>query len=203
MVERDLPPRIGPELAKDDFDFNIMPEKGKMKLLKGYVQIYTGDGKGKTTASLGLALRAAVAGLRVYIGQFLKNGDYSEIRALKALEDQVTVVQFGSGRLIRGQPDEKDRALATEGLTAARQALTGGRYDLVILDEANVAAAMGLVSFEALIGLVKEKPAAVELVLTGRGASPELMAAADLVTEMKAVRHYYEAGVHARQGIEK
>ena len=174
-----------------------------MGLSKGYVQIYTGDGKGKTTASLGLALRAAGAGLRVFIGQFLKNGDYSEIQALKALGDRVTVVQFGSGRLIRGRPGEKDRALAAEGLSAARQALTAGGYDLVILDEANVAAAMGLVSVDELLALVKEKPAAVELVLTGRGASPELMAAADLVTEMKAVRHYYEAGVHARQGIEK
>jgi cob(I)alamin adenosyltransferase len=174
-----------------------------MKLSKGYVQVYTGDGKGKTTASLGLALRAAGAGMKVYIGQFLKSGDYSEIQALKALGDRITVAQFGSGRLIRGQPGEKDRALAAQGLAAARQALAGGCYDLVILDEANVAAAMGLVSFEELIGLVKEKPAAVELVLTGRGASPELMAAADLVTEMKAVRHYYEAGVNARQGIEK
>ena len=174
-----------------------------MGLSKGYVQIYTGDGKGKTTASLGLALRAAGAGLKVYIGQFLKSGDYSEIQALKALGDRVTVVQFGSGKLIRGQPDDADRTLAAQGLAEARQALTAGQYDLVILDEANVAAAMGLVSFEELIGLVKEKPDAAELVLTGRGASPELMAVADLVTEMRAVRHYYAAGVHARRGIEK
>jgi cob(I)alamin adenosyltransferase len=174
-----------------------------MVLSKGYVHVYTGDGKGKTTASLGLALRAAGAGLRVYIGQFLKQGEYSEIRALGLLGDRISVAQFGSGRLIRGQPDAQDRALAARGLAAARQAVKGGQFDLVILAEANGAAAMGLRAVEDLGALARDKPAAVELVFTGRGASAELMAAADLVTEMKAVRHYYEAGVHAREGIEK
>ena len=174
-----------------------------MSLSKGFVQVYTGDGKGKTTAAIGLAVRAAGAGLRVYIGQFLKQGDYSEIKSLAALKERITVVQFGSGKLVRNRPTEADRTLADRGLSAARQAVADGRYDVVILDEANVAAALGLISIEALVRLAKEKPPGVELVFTGRGAAPELIATADLVTEMTAVRHYYTAGVHARSGIEK
>ena len=174
-----------------------------MTLSKGFVQVYTGDGKGKTTAAIGLAVRAAGAGLRVYIGQFLKQGDYSEIKSLEILNDRITVVQFGSGKLVRGRPTEADRALAGRGLAAARQAVADGRYDVVILDEANVAAALELISTDALVRLAREKPPGVELVFTGRGAAPELIAAADLVTEMKAVRHYYTAGVNARSGIEK
>jgi cob(I)alamin adenosyltransferase len=174
-----------------------------MPLPKGFVQVYTGDGKGKTTAVIGLAVRAIGAGLRVYLAQFLKQGDYSEVKALGRFKDQITIVQFGTGRFVRGKPSDDDRALATKGLAAARQALTSGGYDVVILDEANVAATLGLISVEAILDLVKQKPETVELVVSGRGADPKIVAAADLVTEVKVIKHYFENGVQARTGIEK
>jgi cob(I)alamin adenosyltransferase len=174
-----------------------------MPLPKGFVQVYTGDGKGKTTAVIGLAVRAIGAGLRVYLAQFLKQGDYSEVKALSQFKDRITIVQFGSGRFVLGKPSDADRALAAKGLAAARQALTSGDYDLVILDEANVAASLGLISIDEILDLVKRKPETVELVISGRGADPQIIAAADLVTEVRVIKHYYENGVQARTGIEK
>lgn len=170
--------------------------------MQGYVQIYTGEGKGKTTAALGVALRAVGAGLNVYIAHFMKKGAYSELVALKCLGVQVRAEQFGTGRFVRGKPDEEDLVAAREGLAAINAALTGGRYDLVIADEAIVAAASGLLTEQALLDLIARRPSAVELILTGRGASETLKAAADLVTEMRAVKHYFEKGVVARKGIE-
>mgnify|MGYP000615069209 CR=1 FL=1 len=125
--------------------------------MKGYVQVYTGDGKGKTTAALGLILRAAGAGLRVSLIQFLKEGDYSEIKALRQLVPLVHVRQFGSGRFVRGRPTDEDRALADQGLEAAREDLTSGRYDVVILDEINVAGALGLVATESVLDLLRQR----------------------------------------------
>jgi cob(I)alamin adenosyltransferase len=170
--------------------------------MKGYIQVYTGNGKGKTTAALGLALRAAGAGLSVYIAQFIKKGAYSEIKALKALAARITVEQFGRGRFIRGTPEPADVALAEEGLEAVRSAMASATYDLVILDEANGAVAAGLFPVSALIGLMEEKPESVELVITGRAAHEAVIQRADLVTEMKAVKHYFEKGVMGRRGIE-
>jgi len=171
--------------------------------MKGYVQIYTGDGKGKTTAAIGLAVRAAGAGLTVFIAQFMKLGNYGEIAALKRLSDRITVEQFGTGRFIRGNPAPEDFAAARRGIERVREIFAGRGHQLVILDEANVAAACGLFSPADLLDLVQARPAGVEVVLTGRQAAPELIARADLVTEMKAVKHYYPAGVAARVGIEK
>jgi cob(I)alamin adenosyltransferase len=184
-------------------NYNILIQQGDNVLPKGYVQVYTGEGKGKTTAILGLAMRAMGAGLRVYLAQFLKQGDYSEIKSLNKFGDRITLVQFGTGRFVRGKPSDDDRDLAVKGLAEARRALTGGAYDLVILDEANVAVALGLFSVEDLMDLIQAKPEAVELVITGRGAAPSIIEAADLVTEVRAVKHYYQAGVAARTGIEK
>lgn len=172
-------------------------------MTKGYVQVYTGNGKGKTTAAIGLLVRAVGAGLRVYMGQFLKRGEFSEVRALRERFPEVTIEQYGSGGLVKGKPSEEDRRLAAQGLARLRQAMAGGRYDLVIADEANVAVAAGLVTIEDLLAAVREKPEAVELVLTGRKAHPRLVKAADLVTEMKALKHYYARHVPARPGIEK
>ncbi len=169
---------------------------------KGYVQIYTGDGKGKTTAAFGLALRAAGAGLPVFIAQFMKGGDYSEVRALGRFEDLITLRQYGRGRFIRGKPAEEDIRAAKEGLAEVRSILRSGRYRVVILDEAGIAAFYGLVSVEDLLALIDGKPADVELVITGRRADPRLLARADLVTEMREVKHYYSGGVQARRGIE-
>jgi cob(I)alamin adenosyltransferase len=174
-----------------------------MEFKHGYIQVYTGDGKGKTTAALGLALRAAGAGLRVYIAQFIKSGEYSEIKALSRYADCITVEQFGLGRFIRGKPSREDLAAAQEGLQAIYRVFVAGDHQVVIMEEGNVAAACGLFPVEAILSVMDRKPRAVELVITGRGADPRVIARADLVTEMKAVRHYYQAGVAARTGIEK
>lgn len=171
--------------------------------MKGYVQVYTGDGKGKTTASLGLSLRAAGAGLRVYIAQFMKSGDYSEIKALKRFDDLITIEQFGLGQFIKGVPSDEDIQAAAAGIAKIKQALSGDRYDVVIAEEGNTAAACGVFTVAALLELIDARPASVELVITGRGADPRVIARADLVTEMRAVKHYFEQGVVARVGIEK
>ena len=170
--------------------------------MQGFVQVYTGDGKGKTTAALGLALRAAGAGLRVYFGQFIKNADYSEIKALARFADCITVRQFGRGCFLLTEPAPEDRAAARRALDAIGLALVSGDYDLVIADEANVAVALGLIEPDDLVSLIDRRPEQVELVLTGRGAPDAVLARADLVTEMRCVRHYYDRGVLARQGIE-
>ena len=170
--------------------------------MQGFVQVYTGDGKGKTTAALGLALRAAGAGLRIYFGQFIKNADYSEIKALARFADCITVRQFGRGCFLLTEPAPEDRAAARRALEGLSEALTSGDYDLVIADEANVAVALGLIEANDLVSLIDRRPEQVELVLTGRGAPDAVLARADLVTEMRCVRHYYDRGVLARQGIE-
>ena len=171
--------------------------------MRGYIHVYTGDGKGKTTAALGLALRAAGAGFQVFILQFMKRGDYSEIEALKRFDDRITVEQYGLGRFIRGYPDPEDIAAARQGLDRVREVFSAGRHQLVILDEANVAAACGMFSPVDLLDLVNTRPEGIEVVLTGRNAAPEIIARADLVTEMKMIKHYYQQGVAARTGIEK
>jgi cob(I)alamin adenosyltransferase len=170
---------------------------------EGYVQVYTGDGKGKTSAALGLTVRAAGAGLRVLFAQFIKAGRTSEIAALERLGDQVTVRQFGLGHFIKGAPSDGDLAAARAGLAEVRTALTGAGYDVVILDEANDAVACGLFGVDELLDLIDAKRGGVELVITGRGADPALIDRADLVTEMMPVKHYYDRGVEARDGIEK
>ena len=171
--------------------------------MKGYVQVYTGDGKGKTTASLGLSLRAAGAGLRVYIAQFIKSGDYSEIKALRRFEDLITVEQFGLGRFIKGRPSDADIQAGAAGIEKIKQVFSAGQHDVVIVEEGNTAALCGVFPVETLLELISRRPESVELVITGRGAAPEVIAQADLVTEMQSVKHYYEQGVVARVGIEK
>jgi len=170
---------------------------------KGYLHVYTGDGKGKTTAALGLAVRAAGAGFRVYIAQFVKGMWYSELAALQRLGDSITVVQCGRDCFITREPDEEDVRVAREGLEAARRAISSGEYRLVILDEANIATYYELFSVQELLAVVEERPANVEVVITGRKADPAVIDAADLVTEMREIKHYYTKGVLARTGIEK
>jgi cob(I)alamin adenosyltransferase len=169
---------------------------------KGYVQVYTGDGKGKTTAALGLALRAAGAGLRVYIGQFLKQGCYNELQALKRFSDLIVIEQFGTGSYIFGKPSQQDRDAAEKAYASLIDAILSGNYDVVVMEEANVAVHFGLVTEQQILHAISIKPETVELVITGRGASPAIIESADLVTEMKAIKHYYEKGVLAREGIE-
>jgi len=171
--------------------------------MKGYVQVYTGNGKGKTTAALGLSLRAAGAGFKVYIAQFLKMGDYSEIKALEKFAGQITIEQFGLGHFIKGKPSNQDVEAARQGLEKVKTVLAAGKHQIVIMEEANVAAAIGLFPIENLIDIIQNKPQGVELVITGRGASAKVIELADLVTEMKEIKHYYQKGVKARKGIEK
>ena len=173
------------------------------KRQRGYTQVYTGNGKGKTTAALGLAIRAAGAGLKVFIDQFIKMGDYSEIRALKRYSDLITVEQFGLGRFIKGKPAPEDIAAAQKGLERVQAVMASDEYKIIIMEEANVAAKLGLFALEDLLEIVINKAYDKELVITGRGASPRIIEKADLVTEMKEVKHYYQAGVRARVGIEK
>lgn len=169
----------------------------------GQIHVYTGDGKGKTTAAFGLALRAAGAGLNVFIAQFLKKGDYSELNALTRFSDCIAIEQFGLGRFIKGVPEEADMQVAEKGIQRIETILSEGKHQVVILDEANVAVSYGLIKVEQLLALIEQKPDQTELIITGRGASPAIIERADLVTEMKAVKHYFEKGVQARIGIEK
>ena len=171
--------------------------------MRGYIQVYTGDGKGKTTAALGLALRAVGAGLKVYIAQFIKLGDYSEINSLRRLSDGVTVEQFGLGRFQKGKPAEEDIASARKGLRRIKEIFASGQYSIVILDEANVAVSCGLFEAEDLLEVMDLKPENMELIITGRNAAPSIVAKADLVSEVIAVKHYFQNGVKARIGIEK
>jgi len=170
---------------------------------RGYVQVYTGDGKGKTTAALGLALRAAGAGLKVFIAQFVKGMWYSELDAIQCLSGHVTIQQFGRDCFIRKQPEKEDIEIARSGLAQAREAMTSGEYRLVILDEANIATYYGLFSADELIQAIQARAPGVEVVVTGRKADPKLLELADLVTEMREVKHYFTKGVAARTGIEK
>jgi cob(I)alamin adenosyltransferase len=184
-------------------------EEGKMEKPagcpweKGYLQVYTGDGKGKTTAALGLALRAAGAGARVYIAQFVKGMYYAELKALERFSDLIVIERFGRECFIRNKPDAEDIALARRGLARAGEIIASGEHPLVILDEASIAIYFELFSIADLLEIVRSRPAWVEVVVTGRRAPEELLAVADLVTEMREIKHYYQAGVAAREGIEK
>ena len=171
---------------------------------KGYVHVYTGSGKGKTTAALGLAMRAAGAGLRVYIAQFIKEMEYSEIQVIRERFPEITVELFGTPEwCINGRAaNDRDRKAAAEGLAKARREIMSGRYDLVILDELTLIVYFDLVPEDDVLALIRERPDDVELVITGREATDRLIEAADVVTEMKKVKHYYDRGVTSRKGIE-
>jgi cob(I)alamin adenosyltransferase len=171
--------------------------------MKGYVQVYTGNGKGKTTASLGLALRAYGANLRIFIGQFVKGQSYSEIKAITRCLNNITVKQYGRKCFIKSsQPEKQDIELARNGLREVSGIVKSGNYDLVILDEANVAVSLKLFSVEDLLKVINDKPDSVEIIITGRNADPQLIERADLVTEMRSIKHYYDRGIKARKGIE-
>ena len=176
-------------------------ERGALR--RGCVQVYTGDGKGKTTAALGLALRASGHGMRTYIGQFMKGQQYGELIALRD-HPHITIEQYGGARCIhREQVTPKHIAQAHRGLERAREAMLSGDYDIVVLDEVNVAIWFGLLAVEEVLALLDERPEHVEMILTGRRAPPELIERADLVTEMREVKHYYQRNVAARKGIER
>lgn len=169
---------------------------------KGYLQVYTGNGKGKTTAAFGLALRAAGAGKKVFIAQFVKGMHYSELDILPSIPG-LTLKQYGRGCFIRSKPTEEDISAARTGLKEVAEILKKGDYSLVVLDEANIALYYELFSFQELKEMIDSRSARVEVVVTGRYAPQELIDMADLVTEMREVKHYYSRGIEARRGIEK
>ena len=170
---------------------------------RGYIQIYTGNGKGKTTAALGLSIRAAGAGLRIFIAQFIKKQKCSEHLLLEELRDRITVRQYGRGLIMGRKPSLADIKAARDGYEEVKNIMLSKKFDVVILDEANVAAHYGLITVQDLLELMAAKPTSIELVITGRHADEKVMEAADLVTEMREIKHYREQGVHARRGIEK
>ena len=165
------------------------------------IQVYTGNGKGKTTAAIGLALRASGAGLNVYIAQFVKGGCYNEIKALKKIS-RIKVEQFGRRCFIKKDPEPIDVEMAKRGLKKVIEALARKDYQMIIMDEINVALRLKLIKLVELARLIKSVPRNLELVLTGRHAHPEIIKLADLVSEIKEKKHYYAKGVKARRGIE-
>ncbi len=172
--------------------------------MNSYVHVYTGNGKGKTTAAIGLAVRAAGAGLKVLFTQFVKGMKYSEISALERFNDAITIKQFGRGCFIVREADAEDIKIACEGLDEISEDLSCGKYDLVILDEACIALYYKLFTVEQLIDIVRQRNEKVAVVvITGRYAPAELIEFAGLVTEMREIRHYYNKGVEARDGIER
>ena len=173
-----------------------------MRLKRGLVEVYTGDGKGKTTAALGLAMRAVGRGLKVYMFQFLKDQESGELYTADLLGPDFIIERAGRGFCRQGKPSNKDIELAQSLFTKARNVVLEGLYDVVILDEINVAIHFGLIKTEQVLTLTKEKPDYLELVLTGRYAPPEIIEIAQLVTEMVKVKHPYDKRIEARRGIE-
>ncbi len=189
---------LGVSLVKDASFSPSSPE-----VRRGLVQIFTGDGKGKTSAAIGAAVRALGQGLRVYIGFFMKGGYPSGERNILSQLPNVTMESFGAGGFVERaniKPEERERA--KRGLAAASKAMLSGNYDLVVLDELNLAVAWNLVELDEVLKLIDARPEGVELVLTGRQADSKLIKSADLVTEMLKIKHPYDEGVKARRGIE-
>jgi cob(I)alamin adenosyltransferase len=173
-----------------------------MTLEKGYVHIYTGNGKGKTTAAIGLGMRAVGDNLKVYMIQFMKGRRYSEIDALEHVHN-FTVVQFGRDEFVsKKNPEQIDIDFAKQAFMHAKTIIEGGAYDVVILDEINVAVDYQLISLEQIMQLLHIKPSHVEVVLTGRYAHPEMVKHADVVSEILEIKHMYQQGVQSRKGID-
>ena len=171
---------------------------------RGLIQVYTGNGKGKTSAALGLALRAAGHGLKVLIIQFMKgNFKYGELESARKLSPYLTIIPMGRETFVsKSHPDPADFQRAQEGFSLAKKAIENREFDIVILDEINMAVDYGLIPLSDLLQLIDSKPETVELVLTGRNAKSEIIDKADLVTEMVELKHYYHKGVKVRKGIE-
>jgi len=168
--------------------------------MKGYIHLYTGNGKGKTTAALGQVQPAA--GMKIFIAQFVKGMPYGELEVIQNYLPGIVVQQYGRGCFIINGPTEEDIRVAQAGLSEVASIIAGGEYDLIVLDEVCIALYYKLYPLEDLIAILRSKPAGTEIIMTGRYAPPELIELADLVTEMKEVKHYYQSGVEARKGIE-
>jgi cob(I)alamin adenosyltransferase len=172
--------------------------------VRRFVQIYTGNGKGKTTAAIGQAVRAAGSGLRSFIIQFMKSYPYGEVESLKGLADWITIEQYGDDAFVmrKAPPSAEDLARAQKALARAREIMLRGSHDIVILDEVCVCVYFELLTVQDVMPFFNERPGHVELIMTGRYCPPEWIDRADLVTEMREIKHYYREGVLARKGFE-
>jgi cob(I)alamin adenosyltransferase len=171
-------------------------------LKKGYVHVYTGPGKGKTTAALGLSIRAVGAGFKVHMVQFMKGRRYSELNGIKGVNN-FSISQYGRDEFVdKKNPEKIDIDFAREGFAFSKDIINGGQHDLIILDEINVAVDYNLIDVNDVIKTIKNKPENVEIVLTGRYAHPEIIKNADYVTEMLEIKHPYQRGVESRLGID-
>ena len=174
----------------------------------GYIQVYTGNGKGKTTASLGLAMRALGRCWKVLIIMFTKGGDdYGELNSFRNLSAEIsknlTIVQAGLDRIVySGNKTESDEEEIKKGWELAKKAIKNDEYNLIILDEANIAIDLGFINLEEVLDVLKNKPDEMEIVLTGRNANPKIVEIAHLVSEIKPIKHYWDTGIAARKGIE-
>ena len=179
-------------------DFVIDP------MTKGYIQIYTGNGKGKTTAAMGLAMRAAGAGMKVYIGEFIKEVEYSEIRMLRERFPEIDVELYRDdhGELISVSRSNRSHEAAKKGFERVREVVLSGEYDVVILDELTILPLIRVIKEKDVLKLMEDKPENVELIITGRHASKRMIKNADLVSEVQEVKHYFREGVLSRKGIE-
>lgn len=175
-----------------------------MKLKKGCIQVYTGNGKGKTTAAIGQAVRAAGFGLKTFIIQFMKEFPYNEIKSLEALSDFITIEQCGKDDFVykKELPSVEEKEKVKKGLMLTLEKMKSGKYDIIILDEVLVSIYFKLFTEKDILDFINQKPENVELIITGRYAPQNIIDAADLVTEMKEIKHYYSKGVSARRGIE-
>jgi len=174
-----------------------------MPLSQGIIQVYTGNGKGKTTAALGQALRACGHGMKALMIQFMKGStNYGEVKICESVPG-LKIIQSGLPTFVKKfSPSEEDLRLAKQGMDLARKAMEDGKVDMLILDEINVAVDYGLVNVNDVLDLLKKRPPCMEVILTGRYAPPEILEIADLVTEMREVKHHYAAGKEMREGIE-
>ena len=172
-----------------------------MQKEKGYIHVYTGNGKGKSTAAFGVAVRAAFAGKKIYIGQFVKDMKYSET-AISDVLPNIEIEQLGKGCFISSDPQEADYEAARQAIALCEEKLYSGAYDLVILDEIFIALKYTLIDSDSVLRAIQQRASHVEVILTGRYASDEFIDIADLVTEMKEIKHYYHQGVLSRKGID-
>ncbi len=171
---------------------------------RGYVHVYTGDSKGKTTAAFGLAFRAMGHGLKTYIGQFIKKHPYGELQAASMVPDYITIEQYGRGQFlhVKERPEIEDIEAATRGLSRITEVMLTGDYNIIVADEILVAHYYKVVSQDDILTFIARRPNNIEMILTGRYATKEIIASSDLVTEMKEIKHYYKKGIPARMGIE-
>jgi cob(I)alamin adenosyltransferase len=177
--------------------------EGREEVMKGNIHVFTGDGKGKTTAALGMAMKAAGVGQKVFIAQFIKSDDYSEIKALERFSDLISVEQYGLGCFIEEKATPGDIEAARQGLEKVKRIISSGEHRVVILDEANIAVYFSLFSEQELLDIMAAKPEKMELIITGRKAPPGIIEKADQAIEFREIKHYYRKGVTARRGIEK